>query len=555
MIYKFLMKKTALTIILILAFLHLSCQKNTQKTNNQVVIGITSDIQTLSPVYAFSLNEGTIMDLMYLDLFEPKWNAEKSDLELKPMLAKDWMWNKDSTSITLDLRNDVYWSDSVKFTAQDVIFTFDLYSDPVVQSRFFGTFQNLYQGKDYHINIKKSFQELSPYKLKINFVSKYSPDLFELACPILPKHIYDKLNRKNLSSSDVNDKPVTDGPFTLGSWQRGQSLILKSNPNSYLHKKNSISRLIFKVVPDYNSRLNQLKTGEIDVMELIRPEDKNDLGNQIKIVPVKGREYEYIGWNNISVEDFAKGKIEPNKFFGDKNVRKALTYAINRKEILSQYLLGNGEISVSPVTPIFKSDIDTSIQPYEYNVDKAKQLLAASGWKDSNNDGILDKNGLKFSFTLNIPSGNPRREYEATVIKNNLKEVGIEVNVQTLEPSTFFDELQKKQFNAWIASWLIALPIDFKPFWYSDLNNYVFNVSNYQNKKVDQILDELETRIPQATKIKLYKEFENIIHNDEPATFMFWMDDIVGYNKRIKNIEIDPLGVVQYCWNWTVKNE
>ena len=548
------MRRTVLYLIIIFSFIHFSCQKSVQENPNQVVIGISSDIETLSPVYAFNLNEGVIMDLMYLSMFQPKWNAEKSNLELAPLLAKNWEWNQDSTSVTVNLRDDVYWSDSVKFTAQDVIFTFDLYSDPDVQSRFYGMFQNFYQDKNLHIDVNKTFEALSSYKLKINFIKKSSPDLFELACPILPKHIYEKYDRKKLSSADLSTNPVIDGPFKLYKWEKGQSIILSANDKSFLHKPGTIDRLIFKVVPDYNSRLTQLKNGEIDVMESIRPEDKNDLGKNINIVPVKGREYEYLGWNNISTDEYAKGKIVQNKLFGDKNVRMALTHAIDRKEILDEYLQGSGQIAVSSVSPIFKNYIDSTITPYDYNIDKAKTLLAQEGWKDSDNDGVLDKGGMKFSFTLNIPSGNPRRDYEATIIKNNLKEIGIQVDVQTIEPSTFFDELYKKKFNAWIAGFIIPLPMSLKPFWNSDIQSNIFNVANYQNKQADNIMDQLEERISEKERIELYKKFENIMHEDQPVTFMFWLDDAVGYNKRIKNIDIDPLGVVQYCWNWRVTN-
>ena len=549
-------KITKLFIVLcILLLIFQSCSTENPVESNRVIIGLSADVQTFSPLFALSLDEGSISELLFLSLIQPEWNQQESNLELKPMFAKSWEWNADSNSITFNLRDDVFWSDSVKCTAEDVVFSFDVYSDPDVQSRLFGNFEDFYVDKNQHIDLKKTFEILSPYKLKMSFLPKSNPNLFYIGVPIIPKHIYEKINRKDFSTAPQNLKPVTNGPFYLSSWEKNQAIILKTNKNSFLVKPGSISELIFKVVPDYNARLTQLKKGEIDLMELIQPGDAAGLksNEKIKIAPVKGREYDYIGWNNIDPEAFNKNKkIVSNKFFGNANVRKALTYAINRKEILDEYLNDYGELAVTPVTPIFKNVIDTSLNPYPYNVNKAKQLLKEEGWIDSDNDGVIDKNGIKFSFTLNIPSGNPRREFASTIVKNNLKEVGIDVNVSQLEPNVFFENLFGKKFNSWMASWVVPIPIELKPFWYSDLEKTPFNLSGYQNKKADNIVDEMEQKIPPEKLKELYFEFQKIIHEDEPATFLYWMDDIIGYNSRIKNIDINPLGVVQKCWNWSI---
>lgn len=532
-----------------------SCKQEAPVESNRVVVGISADVSTLSPLFAFNLDEGTISELLFLSLIQPEWNETKSNLEIKPMLAKNWEWNNDSSAITFNLRNDVKWSDGEDCTAEDVIFSFDVYSDPEVQSRLYGEFRNFYINNDKHIDLKKTFEVFSPYSIKINFLPKSKPNLFALAIPIVPKHIYGKIPRKDFVTAEQSTAPVSNGPFLVSSWKRDQSLILNTNKNSFLYHPGNISELIFKIIPDYNSRLTQLKNGEIDLMDLIRPDDIEELkqDKDVNIVPVKGREYDYIGWNNIDPEIYNKNnKIVPNKFFGSARVRKALTFAINRKEILENYLNSYGELAVTPVTPIFKNSIDTSIKAYPYNVRKAKELLAEEGWQDSNHDGILDKNGVKFSFTMEIPSGNPRREYASTVVKNNLKEIGIEMSVEQLEMRVFQDNLINKKINSWMASWYIPIPIELKPFWYSDLKTTPMNLISYQNKKVDTLLDEMNKKISEQQLNELYFKFEKIMHEDEPVTFLYWMDDIVGYNKRIKNIDINPLGVVQKCWNWSI---
>ncbi|HKB85460.1 MAG TPA: ABC transporter substrate-binding protein [Ignavibacteriaceae bacterium] len=532
-----------------------SCQKSSTSTD-YIVVGIAQDVESINPLFAFSVDEGSISELLYLGMVGHDWNDEKGEITSEPLLAKNWEWSADTSSVLINLRDDITWSDGKKLTAGDVVFSFDIFSDPVIDSRLFGSFEKFYTDSSGHIDIPKTFEVLSPYQLRIEFLPHSHPTLFNIDLPIMPEHIYGKINRKDVATSDVNKNPVANGAFVLDSWDKNQTLTLKANQHSFLYHKGIIDKVIFKIIPGYTSRLTQLKKGEIDICEFIKPEDTPELKKQgnIEIIPVKGREYEYIGWNNIDPEKFNKEeKFVPNKFFGSARVRKALSYAINKQEILEEYLHNFGQLAAGPVSPIFKDVINPDIKPYNYNPEEAKKLLAEDGWKDRDNDGVLEKNGTKFSFDLFIPGGNPLRNYSATVMKNDLKNVGIDVNIQTMELNTFLDNLFSKKFNAWIASWYIALPIDLKMMWYSKFNSTPINVQSYSNKDIDKILDEIEKSPDKENRKKLYKQFQEIMHNDEPVTFLYWVDDITAHNKRIKNIDINPLGVIHHCWNWKLE--
>ncbi len=533
-----------------------SCQKSST-SKDYIVVGIAQDVESINPLFAFSVDEGSISELLYPGMVQHDWNEEKGEITSEPLLANDWEWNADTSSITINLRNDVKWSDGEKLTARDIVFSFDIFSDPVVNSRLFGSFEKFYTDSTGHILLDKTIDVLSEYRLKINFLPHSHPSLFNIDIPILPEHIFSKISRKEISTSDVNSKPVTTGPYTLDNWDKNQSLSLKANPASFMYHDGIIHKIVFKIIPEYTSRLTQLKKGEIDLCELIKPEDTPALKKQenIVIVPVKGREYEYIGWNNIDPDVFNNGgKLVPNKLFGSAQTRKALSYAINKQEILEEYLQNYGQLAAGPVSPIFIEIMDKEIKPYNYDPTKAKQILSDEGWKDTDNDGILEKEGVKFSFDLFVPGGNPLRNYSATVIKNDLKEIGISVNIQTMELNTFLDNLFTKKFNAWIASWYIAIPLDVKMMWYSDINSTPLNVQSYSNKKIDKILDEIEQSSDKEKLKDLYKQFQEIMHNDEPVTFLYWIDNITAHNKRITNIDINPLGVIHHCWNWKLED-
>ncbi|HEX9251149.1 MAG TPA: ABC transporter substrate-binding protein, partial [Ignavibacteriaceae bacterium] len=511
---------------------------------------------TINPVYSFSVDEGVVDETLFLSLVQFEWNDESGDLTPKPMLASTWEWASDSSSIIFNLRNDVVWSDGSKFTAEDVVYSFDVYSDPIVQSRYYGAFKSLYKDYEEHIDINKTFEILNPYKIKINFIQGSASSILDVVYPIIPKHIYEKLDRKNISTSEINFNPVSNGAYKLKKWERNQMVVLEADKKSFLYKKGMIDEIIFKIIPDYNSRITQLKKGEVDFCELVKPADTKDLKNvnHLVIETVKGREYDYLGLSNIDLEKYSKNKaVYPNKLFGSKKVRKALAFAINKKEILSEYLNNYGELAVTPVSSIFKLYYDKELKPIQYDVDEAKRLLEEEGWVDRNNNGVIEKNGVEFTFTLYIPSGNPLREFASTVISNNLKVIGVEMKLQKLELGAFIENLYTKKMDAWMISSYIPVPLDLKTVWYSDLEKTPNNFSSYQSKDNDKIVEELEKRISDAEKKDLYIKFQKNIYQDCPVVFLYWTDNIIIHNKRLGNMTIDPFGALQKMWEWKIQ--
>ena len=359
-----------------------------------------------------------------------------------------------------------------------------------------------------------------------------------------------------MSTTNIEKNLVCSGPYTLSSWKRNEAIILKAVENSFLYDKEMVKELIFKIIPDENSRITQLKRGEIDLIEDINVEAVPELKNidQIKIISRTGRDYDYIGWNNIDPALFSQSKaINPNKFFGSANVRKALSYAINKEEILKEYLQGYGKLSFGPISPIYKSYYNNELKPYEYSPSKAKEILKSEGWSDLNQDGIIEKNNLEFSFKLFIASGNPRRMYAATVVKNNLKAVGIDVSIETLEMGAFINKLFERELDSYMAGWTIAIPIDIQPYWHSDFERSPFNLVGFSNVEADKILDDIEKEKNLGKKIMLFKKIQELLHQNEPVTFLYWLDVKTAYNKRIDNITINPLGAIQQCWEWRIK--
>lgn len=531
------------------------CETDQPIKKDRVIIGISSEPATLNPLFAYNLVEGQLIELMYLGLVKHNWDEEISDIKTSPLIAESWEWEDDSTTITFFLKENIFWSDGNRLTAEDIVYSFDLYSDPEISSKFYGSFDNFFLNENSHIDLSKSFEVISPYNLKVKFKPGSKPTLFDIDMPIIPKHVFSKFSKENLKTESFSNELVTSGPYTLSQWRKNESITLKAAKKSFLYDDEMIKEIIFKILPNEKTRLTQLKKQEIDLLEDVSSEYISEIQNLpfIKIVSRGGRDYDYFGWNNIDPQLYSKNKgITPNKFFGSKNVRIALSHAINKEEILNEYLQGYGKLSFGPVSPIFKSYYNYEIKPYEFNLAKASELLKLEGWTDNDKDGILEKNNQKFSFKLYFVAGNNKRLNVATVAQNNLKAIGIDMTIETIEMGSFVSKLFNREFDAWLAGWTIPIPIDLKPFWYSDFEKSPFNISGFINNEADELLDKLEIEKDQEQKKILYKRIQKVIHENEPVTFLYWLDIKTAYNSRIKNIRIDPLGAIQHCWEWRI---
>ena len=549
--------KNSILFILLLssALIIFSCQSPSKSTKNSIVVGIPNDVSTINPLYAFNIIEGHLIDLLFLKPFIEEWNDSLGVIEFTPMLADKWEWNSDSSNITLYLRDDLYWSDGEKITSEDIVFTFDIYSDPAVQSRFLGMFNNFNTFEDLRIDISKTFEIISPQKLIIHFKDGSEPDLLDINLEIIPKHIWSVYSRDEISSAAENFLPVTSGPFKLTKWERNSSIRLNIDSTSFLFDPENIRELIFKVLPDYRSRITNLLTGGIDLLEGVKSEDIAEIKSKdnLLIKSLRGREYDYLGWNLIDPSTKEKSEPLSNKYFSSIEIRKALGYAINRQEIIETYLLNFGEACKGPVSPIFKKYLDDTLPEIEFNPAKAKDILKELGWEDKNKNGIVEKGDTEFTFDLYINSGNPRRSFAANIIKNNLQAIGVNVNIQILESQVFIQRLMNREFDAWLSGWTIALPLDIKPFWHSNPNIGIFNFSNYKNERVDDIFELLQNKSTDSMKIHLYKELQSIIYFDQPVFNLYWVDNIIVYNEKLIDNRFSLLGLVKEAWTWKIK--
>ncbi|HDL17838.1 MAG TPA: peptide-binding protein, partial [Bacteroidetes bacterium] len=334
-------------------------------------------------------------------------------------------------------------------------------------------------------------------------------------------------------------KPVSSGPFILKRRVKNQFIELVRNKN-YFGKKPNLERVIFKIVPDKTSLLLQLKNGEIDMMAGVNPDHVADLQSSnpdIALYRVSGRTYYYIGYN------------EKNPLFKEKQVRRALTMAIDRNGLIEATLQGYGKPCTGPVPPIVSWAYNDSIPPIPFNVAGAKNLLANAGWKDHDGDGWLDKDGRDFKFVLRTNAGNQIKADLAVIVQDQLKKIGVKVDIRSLEWTAFMDKLRRKEFDAYIGGWSTSFNVDPTPIFHSTATN-LFNYIGYNNPQVDQLIEAGREEMNRQKAAKIWKTMQDEIYRDQPYTFLFWLDKIVAVNSKFKNVTPIPLSMFYGLENW-----
>jgi peptide/nickel transport system substrate-binding protein len=207
-------------------------------------------------------------------------------------------------------------------------------------------------------------------------------------------------------------------------------------------------------------------------------------------------------------------------------------------------------LTVGPIAPFFHWAYNDSLQPYPFDPAKALRLLNSAGWIDVDNDGILEKGNRKFSFVLTVPAGSAFWTSVATIVQEQLRTVHIKVTIEQVERSIYWQSLMAKSYDAWIAGFEVPLQIQLQEFWGSDLQKNPFNISSYQNERVDRILKDAQLSTNEKDSGPMWKEFQSILHRDQPFTFLFWEDRIVGVNSRIRGTDINVVGTFHSAPQW-----
>jgi len=535
-------------------------EQATTSARNYAVVGIEGDIDSFSPLFAEDVTAGELNDLFYPGLMSSSFNKEEGVLEYHPLLASSWEFENGSKDIRFHLKPGVKWGDGADVTARDVQYSYLLYADTAVASVRQSSVDGLRKSKDGTLNIRDAVEVIDNTTVLFHFERVYPGQLFDAGLPILPSHILaSRPEGSALRDDSINHHPLSSGPFSLKAWKPMQQIELVPNSNSTLPAPAKLSQLIYRIIPDYHARLMQLTSGELDVLPYINIDDVPKIqtpDSRFSVVPLGERFYDAVNWNNIDPGAYAASrgrKIIPNSLFGDVRVRRALTMAINRREIVDSYLKSFGREAIGPVSPLFRWAFNDTVKPLAFDPSRAKALLAEAGWKDDGGNGVLQKGGKKFSFVLKIPSGNELRQTIATIIQNQLRAVKIEVKIEQLDRAVFWNDLMERKFDAAIAGFSVPLQMQLDELWGNDLSKARFNLTGFQNSRIEAILEGARRVRKETDYAMAWKEFQVILQEEQPCTFLYWLNDLVAVNNRLQGTDIGVLGISYHAGDWYIR--
>lgn len=453
------------------------------------------------------------------------------DLKLTGDLAKSWEISPDNLTLIFHLRDNVTWHDGTPFTAEDVKFTYEFMIADDTPTAYDGDFRKV-----------KKFETIDNYTVKISYDEAYSPALNGWGIWILPSHL---LKGKQVSKSPLQRKPVGTGPYTLESWVVGKSVTLKAFPG-YFEGRPKLDKVLIRIIPDQATQFMELLNGSIDIMTLnpmqaAKQTDNKRYSSRYETYSYLSPSYTYIGYNL---------KKPP---FDDKRVRQALSYATPKEDIITGILFGKGSVANGPYKPGTYWNND-NVRKYEYDLEKAKALLAEAGYTDSDNDGILDKDGKKFKFELITNQGNSTRSQVAEIVQRSWRQIGVEVDIRILEWATFINEyINKGNFSAIVMGWNIIQDPDIFDVWHSSkCGGNGLNFVCFQNEEIDRLLDDGQKSYDPEVRKKAYDKLQEVLAEEQPYTFLYVPYANTALNRRFRNIEPAPAGIDYNFKDWYV---
>lgn len=456
------------------------------------------------------------------------------DLNIVGDLAHSWDISKNGLIITFRLRKNVRWHDGHPFTADDVLYTYNVMIDPKTPTAYAGDF----------LKVKKA-EVLDAHTFRVTYDKPFAPALMSWGSAILPKHL---LDGKDITTSPLTRKPIGTGPYIFKEWVSGQKIVLISNPD-YFEGRPFIDGYIMRIIPDMATMFLELRANGIDRMGLTpiqytRQTENNFFKNNFNKYRYLSFSYTYLGYNL------------QNPLFKDKRVRQAISYAINKEEIIHGVLKGLGKTATGPYKPGSWA-YNPNVKTYPYDPNKARELLARAGWRDSDGDGILDKDGVPFAFEIITNQGNEVRAKCAEIIQRRLSEIGIKVKIRILEWAAFVNDfINKRRFDATILGWTIPLDPDIYDVWHSSKTGpKELNFISFSNAEVDKLIEMARSTFDQSKRKKYYYRIQEILAEEQPYTFLFVPDALPIIHKRFRGIEPAPLGIGYNFMKWYVPKE
>ena len=531
-------------------------------TGDWLLVHSLSDPEQLNPLTSNDAAASSILQYITQSLL----TRDPRSLDPKPLIAAARpMISEDKLSYTFNIRRDVHFQDGRPLTGEDVLFSIKAIKCPLVNAPFLRVYFNSVVDARLIDEFTIRFTIDEPYFLNESVLG---------GIDVLPRHYYDPANLlKDVQLADLakpvdqlpenvkqfaedfnknySRTPMGSGPYIFASWKTGREIELVRDAKYWGYGKEGIDqpfldRQKYRIINNMDAALVTLKSGSLDEMGLtpiqhVRGTGSERFRREFEKFEYFAPNYSYIGWNNEHI------------IFGDKQVRKAMTYFTNRRQMVASILFGLGEVVEGPIY-FFRPEYDKTLPSYPYDPKQGLELLRAAGWSDTDGDGILDKmidgRRVPFRFELKINSGNTTRKSVALTLQDELRKHGIDASVREIDWTIFLGDVKARKFDAVILGWAMSVsePDAYQVWHSSQAANKGSNHIGYKNARVDRILEQYRREFDDQKRIELYREFQQILSDEQPYTFLFVNKSVAAVQRRIRGVEVFPGGIRPIDW-------
>ncbi|MBI4135030.1 MAG: hypothetical protein HY471_02910 [Candidatus Sungbacteria bacterium] len=489
--------------------------------------GVTRLPERVNPLFLASNDtDRDLVELIFAKLF-----SYDSKGSLIPDIAKSYEVGDDGRTYTIALRADVLWHDGVPLTVDDVLFTIRAIQDPAYKSSLRPNWQGV------------TAERLGDHTMRILLKQSYSPFIQNLALPVIPKHIWERIPAEAATLVEVNIKPIGAGPYRVKKIVQTDSGIIDSYVleayDDYHREGPYIKTIEFSFYEDEEAMLRAYQSGAIDGISILSAKN-------LELAKSMGAEVHAIRMPRV----FGIFLNEANPSLKELRVRQALALAIP-KDALIETALGGGAIPVDTPIPPGTFGYNPDVAKTPFNPEQARSLLEKTGWKDQNRDGIREKAASKkgeqptpLKITLVTSDWKDLIE-TANAVKAYWREIGVDTEVRSLPISDLESEaIRPRKYDALLFGEILGRDPDPFAFWHSSqLKDPGLNIALYHSPKVDSLLESARRATNRAEIEAKYKEFQKVVDNDFPTIFLYSPTYFYATRPVIKGIELESLVV------------
>lgn len=493
------------------------------RRGGQVNIPLNGTPKLLNPILRGELSTTMVNWAIFDSLVIP----DPATLENRPQMATGWQVSDDRKTWTFELKDGIKWHDGRPFGAEDVKFTYEKILETETNTGFRP-----------NVSAIDKIEAVSPQAVRFTLKRPDSSFLSAMQIPIVPKHL---LEGKDVNTDGFNQQPVGTGAFKLKEYVAASHVIVEANPDFHLGQP-LLDRIVFKVIPDVNVRVAQVRTGELDVMDAVEAVHLKELEGNPNLSVYKMNQTNVYGF-------FVNWQKYP---FDDLKVRQAINYGVDRQVIVDKVLDGLGMVAGSAFPPAFAWAWNKDIPAYPYDPTKAKELLREAGWVPGA-DGILQKDGKPFTFELVGDKGSPARERIATLGQQYFKDLGMDVSLKFVEWNQFLEKYQwshdKEMTLLWNAYNPPLDPDALARRWVSSSPPRE-NQTHYSNPEVDALFAKATEAQDQSERQRYYFQIQEKIAADAPMVLLYYPVEVAVAKTTLKGIVPAPYRIYHNMEQW-----